>query len=90
MTNTATIPETLADQSDAIETIALRFALEPDDAFVAALKEMKIGMTKDYLNSDQETRAAAGRWVIEFLQAAAIMRADTNISAGITATRTLH
>jgi hypothetical protein len=29
MTNTATFPETLADQSDAIATIALRFALEP-------------------------------------------------------------
>lgn len=47
-------------------------------------------MTKDYLNSDQETRAAAERWVIDFLQAAVIMRADINMSAGPNATRTLH
>jgi hypothetical protein len=84
------IPDALAAQRDDINTIALRFALEPDQTFVAALKEMHQGIVEMYLGEDKDTIAAADAWAKDFLQAAAIKRFEINLSAGVNASRAVH
>ena len=84
------IPDALAAQRDEINTIALRFALEPDAAFVECLKQMHKGMLETYFGEDNPTIEAADAWAKEFLQAAAIRRHAMQFDAGQNASRSLH
>ena len=84
------IPDALAAQRDEINTIALRFALEPDDAFVAALKQMHKGMLETYLGEDNATIEAADAWAKEFLQAAAIQRHAMQFDVGVNFSKAIH